>query len=111
MPRWLPTLDKRLDYFKEIGSNPAFRVMLSSDPSNMIPVGILERCVMAVVLLCYIWPNMPVECSTLCPYSVSGVLFPEDRSYTHVQDDVRASTLYGCSHFRGCLCHIQYVRA
>lgn len=43
MPRWLPTLDKRLDYFKEVGSNPAFRVMLSSDPSDMIPVGILER--------------------------------------------------------------------
>lgn len=43
MPRWLPTLDKRLDYFKEVGSNPAFRVMLSSDPSEMIPVGILER--------------------------------------------------------------------
>lgn len=43
MPGWLPTLDKRLDYFKEIGSNPGFRVMLSSDPSNMIPVGILER--------------------------------------------------------------------
>lgn len=43
MPRWLPTLDKRLDHFKEIGSNPGFRVMLSSDPSDMIPVGILER--------------------------------------------------------------------
>ncbi|CAM9404899.1 unnamed protein product, partial [Laminaria digitata] len=45
MPRWLPSLDKRLDYFKEIGSNPGFRVMLSSDPSNMIPVGILQRCI------------------------------------------------------------------
>ena len=44
MPRWLPSLDKRLDYFKETGSNPAFRVILSSDPSNMIPVGILQRC-------------------------------------------------------------------
>lgn len=43
MPRWLPTLDKRLDYYKEIGSNADFRVMLSSDPTNTIPVGILER--------------------------------------------------------------------
>eukprot|EP00904_Undaria_pinnatifida_P003150 jgi/Undpi1/12836/HiC_scaffold_7.g02503.m1 len=45
MPRWLPSLDKRLDYFKEIGSHTGFRVMLSSDPSNMIPVGILQRCI------------------------------------------------------------------
>ncbi|CAM9099296.1 unnamed protein product [Ectocarpus fasciculatus] len=43
MPKWLPALSKRLDYFKEIGSNPKFRVMLSSDPSETIPVGILER--------------------------------------------------------------------
>lgn len=49
MPRWLPTLDKRLDYFKEIGSNPGFRLMLSSDPSEMIPVGILERQVVEKV--------------------------------------------------------------
>ncbi|CAM9840787.1 unnamed protein product, partial [Ectocarpus sp. 12 AP-2014] len=45
MPKWLPALSKRLDYFKDIGSNPKFRVMLSSDPSETIPVGILERCV------------------------------------------------------------------
>ncbi|CAM9358663.1 unnamed protein product [Ascophyllum nodosum] len=45
MPRWLPILDKRLEYYKDAGSNPAFRVMLSSDPSGMIPVGILQRCI------------------------------------------------------------------
>ncbi|CAM9397628.1 unnamed protein product, partial [Discosporangium mesarthrocarpum] len=45
MPRWLPELDKRLDHYKEVGSNATFRVMLSSDPSKQIPVGVLERCV------------------------------------------------------------------
>lgn len=43
MPRWLPTLDTRLDEYKEKGSHASFRVMLSSDPSETIPVAILER--------------------------------------------------------------------
>ena len=45
MPRWLLELEKTLDAFVQEGSHPSFRVFLSSDPSNTIPIGILERCI------------------------------------------------------------------
>jgi len=34
MPSFLLELEKKLDVFAQEGSNPAFRVFLSSDPSN-----------------------------------------------------------------------------
>ncbi|GBG27447.1 Dynein heavy chain 17, axonemal [Hondaea fermentalgiana] len=47
MPRWLPQLEKLLDQFKEANSegHPDFRLFLSSDPSNRIPIGILARSI------------------------------------------------------------------
>lgn len=46
MPSWLPTLDKKLEqYSKEGGSSSNFRLYLSGDPSDGIPIGILERCI------------------------------------------------------------------
>ena len=45
MPRWLGTLEKRLDEFALAGSHENFRVFFSSDPSSGIPVGILERSI------------------------------------------------------------------
>ena len=46
MPSWLPTLEKKLDQFmKEDGCHPNFRLFLSAEPSKVIPVGILERCI------------------------------------------------------------------
>lgn len=46
MPRWLPSLEKLLDQFKEAkDSHPDFRLFLSSDPSNRVPIGILARSI------------------------------------------------------------------
>jgi dynein heavy chain len=45
MPRWLAVLEKKLDEFAHTGTHPDFRVLLSSDPSENIPVAILNRCI------------------------------------------------------------------
>ena len=45
MPRWLSKVEKMLDDFKQEGSHQNFRMFLSSDPANSIPIGILERCI------------------------------------------------------------------
>lgn len=45
MPTWLPTLEKKLDDFALEGSHPSFRLFLSAEPSNGIPIGILERSI------------------------------------------------------------------
>jgi dynein heavy chain, axonemal len=45
MPRFLIELEKRLDHFASEGSNPSFRLFVSSDPSTSIPIGLLERCI------------------------------------------------------------------
>ena len=45
MPRWCIELEKTLDIFIEEGSHERFRVFLTSDPSNNIPIGILSRCI------------------------------------------------------------------
>lgn len=45
MPRWLHTLESKLEEYAETGTHPDFRVMLSSDPSATIPVSILERSI------------------------------------------------------------------
>ncbi len=45
MPRFLIELEKKLDIFAIEGSHPTFRLFLSSDPSNEIPIGILERSI------------------------------------------------------------------
>lgn len=45
MPRWLLTLEKKLDEFALEGSHKHFRVFLTSDPSPAIPIGVLNRCI------------------------------------------------------------------
>lgn len=45
MPSFLAELEKKLDAFAIEGSNPGFRLYLSSDPSKSIPIGLLERCI------------------------------------------------------------------
>ena len=45
MPRWLIELEKRLDEFALEGSHKRFRLFLSSDAANSIPIGLLNRCI------------------------------------------------------------------
>lgn len=45
MPSWLIELEKKLDEFALEGSHEKFRLFLSSDPSNAIPIGVLSRCI------------------------------------------------------------------
>lgn len=45
MPRWLPFLEKKLDEYAITGTHESFRIMLSSDPSNSIPIPILDRSI------------------------------------------------------------------
>lgn len=45
MPRWLIELEKKLDEFALEGSHKKFRLFLSSDAANTIPIGLLNRCI------------------------------------------------------------------
>ena len=45
MPKWLKKVEKLLDEYAESGSHANFRVFMSSDPSNSIPIGILDRSI------------------------------------------------------------------
>lgn len=45
MPAFLLDLEKKLDAFAAEGSNPSFRLFVSSDPSKSIPIGLLERSI------------------------------------------------------------------
>ena len=45
MPRWLTELEKRLDVFNLQGSHEEFRVFLTSEPANTIPIGVLSRSI------------------------------------------------------------------
>jgi dynein heavy chain len=45
MPRFLIELEKKLDGFAAEGSNPSFRLFVSSDPATSIPIGLLERSI------------------------------------------------------------------
>lgn len=47
MPRWLFKLQQTLEQLEnaEGSTHEAFRVFLSSDPANSIPIGLLERCI------------------------------------------------------------------
>jgi dynein heavy chain len=45
MPTFLLELEKKLDAFAAEGSNPGFRLYLSSDESPAIPIGLLERAI------------------------------------------------------------------
>ena len=45
MPNWLILLEKKLDEFNLEKSHQKFRLFLSSDASNAIPIGLLNRCI------------------------------------------------------------------
>jgi dynein heavy chain len=45
MPAFLYDLEKKLDAFALEGSNPTFRLFVSSDPANSIPIGLLEKSI------------------------------------------------------------------
>merc|ERR1712072_902442 len=45
MPAWLQVLEKKLDEFALEGSHKKFRLFLSSEASNAIPIGILNRSI------------------------------------------------------------------
>jgi len=45
MPRYLYELEKKLNTFATEGSNPNFRLFLTSDPSKEIPIGLLEKSI------------------------------------------------------------------
>jgi len=45
MPKWLIELEKKLDIFALEVSHTKFRLFVSSDPSNGIPIGILARAI------------------------------------------------------------------
>jgi len=45
MPRWCNDLEKRLDEYALEGSHERFRVFLTSDPSNQLPIGLLNRSI------------------------------------------------------------------
>ena len=45
MPRYLYELEKKLNHFAQEGSNPNFRLFLTSDPSKEIPIGLLEKSI------------------------------------------------------------------
>jgi len=45
MPDFLYELEKKLELYAAEGSNPGFRLFLSSDPNNAIPIGLLEKSI------------------------------------------------------------------
>jgi dynein heavy chain len=45
MPQFLKTIEDTLAVYAQQGSNPSFRLFLTSDPSKDIPIGLLERCI------------------------------------------------------------------
>jgi len=45
MPAWTVELEKKMDEYAAEGSHPEFRVFLSAEPSNLLPIGLLERSI------------------------------------------------------------------
>ena len=45
MPKFLRDLEKKLEEFAKEGSAPGFRLYLSSDPADSIPIGLLEKSI------------------------------------------------------------------
>jgi dynein heavy chain len=43
MPLWLKSLEKVFDDLDQTGTHPDFRIFLSAEPAEWIPIGILER--------------------------------------------------------------------
>ena len=45
MPSWCVSLEKCMDNYALEGSHPAFKLFLSADPNDAIPIGILDRSI------------------------------------------------------------------
>lgn len=93
MPSWLPTLEKKLEaYAKEGGSNQYFRLFLSAEPSNAIPIGILERCIKLT--------NEP-PAGLKANMKRAWTYFPKEE--VEEKDPRVKSVLFGLCYFHSCL--------
>lgn len=92
MPRWLVLLEKKLDEFALEGSHKAFRLFLTSDPSNAIPIGVLNRCIKLT--------NEPPS-GLKANLKRAFVSFPKD--YIEEAEGKIKSILFGLCHFHAVL--------
>lgn len=71
MPGWLVELEKKLDQFAAEGSHEKFRVLLTGEASNSIPIGILSRSIKvgALVLLLRLLPFFNALTALVLPCS------------------------------------------
>lgn len=88
MPKWLVELEKKLDEYAAEGSHSKFRVLLTSDPSNNIPIGILSRCIKIT--------NEP-PAGLKANLKRAWCFFPKE--YIDDSDSKTRSVLFGLCHF------------
>eukprot|EP00611_Tribonema_gayanum_P021674 TRINITY_DN4214_c0_g1_i1.p1 TRINITY_DN4214_c0_g1~~TRINITY_DN4214_c0_g1_i1.p1 ORF type:complete len:1693 (-),score=702.71 TRINITY_DN4214_c0_g1_i1:70-5124(-) len=88
MPRWLVELEKKLDEFALEGSHDRFRLYLSSDPSNAIPIGILSRCI-----------KLTNEPPAGLKANLKRAFANFSREYIEEADSKTKSILFGLCHF------------
>jgi dynein heavy chain len=92
MPKWLVELEKKLDEYAAEGSHEKFRVFLTSDPSNTIPIGILNRCIKLT--------NEP-PAGLKANLKRAWCFFPKE--YIEEADSKTKSILFGLCHFHSVL--------
>ena len=88
MPKWLVQLEKKLDEYAAEGSHAKFRVFLTSDPSNAIPIGILSRCI-----------KITNEPPTGLKSNLKRAWCFFSREYIDESDSKTRSILFGLCHF------------
>ncbi|CAM9107555.1 unnamed protein product [Discosporangium mesarthrocarpum] len=88
MPRWLIELEKKLDEFALEGSHEKFRLYLSSDPSNAIPIGVLSRCI-----------KLTNEPPAGLKANLKRAFANFNREYIEEADSKTKSILFGLCHF------------
>jgi dynein heavy chain len=92
MPKWLVELEKKLDEYAAEGSHEKFRVFLTSDPSDAIPIGILNRCIKLT--------NEP-PAGLKANLKRAWCFFPKE--YIEEADSKTRSILFGLCHFHSVL--------
>ncbi|CAB1116950.1 unnamed protein product [Ectocarpus sp. CCAP 1310/34] len=88
MPSWLIELEKKLDEFALEGSHEKFRLYLSSDPSNAIPIGVLSRCI-----------KLTNEPPAGLKANLKRAFANFSREYIEEADSKTKSILFGLCHF------------
>jgi dynein heavy chain len=88
MPKWLTELEKKLDTYAAEESHEKFRLFLTSDPSNTIPIGILNRCIKLT--------NEPPS-GLKANLKRAWCFFPKE--YIEEADSKTKSILFGLCHF------------